>query len=143
MKLMIYIVLIPLMSLYYIGLSGQIDGRIYDIDSGELLIGVTILAPDSTVWISGIEGQFTINTTIPESDSIRLKFRYLGYQELDTVIHAPLSRELSIGMIATTKSLSEVLVLEDHAKHEGSLSSVHLNESYFEKINSGTLAKDL
>ncbi len=136
-------IIILLFSFLYNGLLFSQTGLyVYDGDTDEDLIGVTIILAEDMVLISDERGTVLIDTAIHDSP-YQISVRYVGYDHLDTSIYLVQDSILPIALRPLTKALDEVLILEDHAKHEGSLSSVHLSESYFEKINSGTLAKDL
>lgn len=120
--------------------------QVLDADSGTPLAGVSFyLLPSSNLKISNENGIVSLSET--EFDSmITLEIKSIGYENLildkENFILG-LNGYYTIQLHSTINSLREVLVLEDHAKHEHSLASVHLNEKYFDRNNAGTLSQSL
>jgi iron complex outermembrane recepter protein len=123
----------------------QINGIVKDAETGDLLAGVSIHIPEQdTVLITDGSGSFFFSLPRQIVDSIRLNVSYLGYR--DTVFKVrsiEYSYPIHIELYPQSKTLSEVVIIEDHAKHEATLSSIHLSEKYFERNNSGTIAQSL
>jgi len=108
--------------------------------------GVSVyLLPSGELFVSNEKGFINIPEEGFESITA-IEFRSIGYETLTLFLEdIDLSEDtvFTVNLMAVSTSLSEVLVLEDHAKHEHSLASVHLNEKYFDRNNAGTLSQSL
>ncbi|MBC7411475.1 MAG: TonB-dependent receptor [Bacteroidia bacterium] len=101
--------------------TGTLKGVITDIKTKETLIGVTILANDSAVATTNINGQYEIKL-VPKKYVI--KFKYVGYEFLnkDAIIKDNETTTLDIIMKETNTQLNEVVV--SAGKFEQKLSEI-------------------
>lgn len=97
----------------------SISGTITDLESGDPLIGATVLVKGTSIGtVSDLDGQFTIN--VPEGRDI-LQFSYTGYAPQEIEINA--SNIIDITLSADIAQLSEVLVVGYNSVKRSDLTS--------------------
>ena len=102
--LLIIIIILPFLA------KGQLTGVISDMNTGEPLIGATILYSKGKGTASNLDGQFSIN--LPKGE-YEISASYVGYQPFKTIIQYSSSMVLNIEL--KTVALSEVEVVSDIA----------------------------
>lgn len=120
--------------------------QVLDADSSDPMVGVSMyLLPSEDLKISNENGIISLSDEELAS-STSLDFKSIGYENLvltSSELDFTSESIIVVYLKSISKSLEEVLVMEDHAKHEHSLAAVHLNERYFERNNAGTLSQSL
>ena len=102
--LLIIIIILPFLA------KGQLTGVISDMNTGEPLIGATILYSKGKGTASNLDGQYSIN--LPKGE-YEISASYVGYQPFKTIIQYSSSMVLNIEL--KTVALSEVEVVSDIA----------------------------
>jgi len=125
--------------------NGQIELKFLDSLSNNPIIGATaILSIDSSVYITDQYGAVYINIPNKDKTNFEINIKSIGYDPVSIASSQLIdSKETTFYLIPNAINLTEVLILEDHAKHEHSLASIHLNEKYFSRNNGGTLSNML
>jgi iron complex outermembrane recepter protein len=118
----------------------QISGKIVDGHNGEFITHANIiLKNDSSIHFTNEKGNFIIEQNVLNE---RISIKAIGYKDIDIIVNHPWKDTL-IMMVPIAYTLDMVLISEDHAKHEHYLSSIHLNEQYFNKNQAGTVSQAL
>ncbi|MEQ1745204.1 MAG: TonB-dependent receptor [Saprospiraceae bacterium] len=130
--------LFPFFLLLVLGLSAQtatISGRLTDAKTGENLIGATVEAVGLQKGNVSNEYGFYSFTLPSGSDSVVLRFNYLGYQSaFRTILPAPGNTALNVALLPEDAVLEEVViranVLEDKVKStEMSVATLTMREA--------------
>lgn len=116
MKRIIELVLIFLV-LPIIGLaqqhSVQLSGYVYDADTKEALIGVTIQnLGDKSGTLTNNYGYYTI--TVPANEAVRIRISYIGFEPIEQTIKLEASKRQNFELTEAMESLNEVVVLGSH-----------------------------
>lgn len=83
----------------------RISGRITDHDTGESMVGVSVVVKGTTKGIiTDLNGNFSLDVDVPST----LTFSYVGYMTQN--IEVITQKELNINLAQDTKKLSEVVV---------------------------------
>ncbi|MDP4208747.1 MAG: TonB-dependent receptor [Bacteroidota bacterium] len=85
----------------------DVTGTVSDAKSGETLPGVSVMVEGSTSGtVTDIEGKFKISVS---SSDVTLKFSYVGYEPQKIALRG--QTQLTVGLIAESKTLDEVVVI--------------------------------
>jgi len=139
-----YALLIGMLFLTLIGKS-QLSIQLVDQEFGQGVPGASVYTlPDSTLYVSNEKGLITIPEASYIINIVAIVIDIVGYESVVILQNEFLEVDhLKIALAPLGIRLNEVLIMEDHAKHEHSLASIHLNEKYFNKNNAGTLSQAL
>jgi len=88
--------------------SFTVSGRVVDADTGELLIGATVLAPALGTGTAANEYGF-YSIAVPARDSVRLIFSYVGFQPASYSLFLTRDTAINVGL-STGFQLEEVVV---------------------------------
>jgi len=95
--------------------NGNVNGRVYDIQDGSALPGVTILVKGTTNGvITDMDGKYSINA---KTGSV-LVYSFIGMKQVSTVADNPI---INIGMQYEATSLDEIVVVGYGTSKESSL----------------------
>ncbi len=123
--------------------EAQISGRVTDIQ-GEPLPGATvILLPDSLIQVTGDNGRFTF--VLPPVGRHQARISYIGYAPEEAVVNYQ-GRAVELPVIRLEEAqalLEEVVVTEEHAKQEETLSAEHFGQEVIEENLQGTFAQSI
>lgn len=116
MKRIIRLVL-SLLFLPLIGLaqqpSVQLSGYVFDADTKEALIGVTIQnLGDKSGTVTNNYGYYTL--TVPANQEVRLRISYIGFEPIEQSIEIGASTRQNFELTEAIESLDEVVVLGSH-----------------------------
>jgi iron complex outermembrane receptor protein len=85
-----------------------LSGQILDSEDGSSLIGVNILLEGGSRGTSSdLEGKFQLNL---DAGEYRIRFRYVGYQEIDTTLSLNEDSYLDLRMLSKSEQLDIVVV---------------------------------
>ncbi len=108
----------------YSFLPAQINGLVQD-ESGSPLAGASVLQlPDSNFTYTNKEGRFQF--PISPAGAYRLRVSFLGFEKLEKKF-LPTQKELLITLHAAHHQLDEIVITDEHAKQESTLSAAHLS----------------
>ncbi|PGH38766.1 MAG: SusC/RagA family TonB-linked outer membrane protein, partial [Candidatus Nephrothrix sp. EaCA] len=116
------ITLTALLLLFYLPLRAQtpltVSGTVIDSLNAEPLIGASVLAEGTAIGAqTDVKGQFTL--TVNKGSALLVK--YIGYNEKRIVIGDEVS--VVIALSASTKSLTEVVVLAYGSQHKADITA--------------------
>lgn len=142
--------IVSLIFLSILNLTGQqlkkhtISGYVKEAESGETLIGVNIYVPDrQTGTTTNNYGFYSL--TLPESDSVRLVFSYVGFSP--EIIAANLRQDIELNInLKTSILLDEVTISADRTERQSEsvrMSSVKLQPSQIKSVPSLLGEKDV
>jgi TonB-linked SusC/RagA family outer membrane protein len=106
----------------------NVKGTVRDASTGEPLIGVTIRSiSEKTMAVTDLEGNYSIKV----AGSDRLKFSYVGYDELIQMVSN--RKEVNVNLKTTQNDLNEVVVIgygtQRKADLTGAVGVVDMNEA--------------
>jgi len=121
--------------------SLKIQGTVYDIESNELLIGVSIKLKGSNAGtVTDATGKFSIE--VPDEKSV-LAFSFIGYESQEIVLGN--RSQITVKMTSSNKSLGEVIVVgygtQKKSDITGSVASVQMKD--LEKFPSNRIDQSL
>lgn len=122
-----------------------VSGYIREKGSQELLIGVNVYLPNSSIaTTSNTYGFYSL--TIPAQDSVTLIFSFVGYQRIEQRIGLRKSQELNIDLAPATQ-LQEVVVSarrqEEKVSESSQMSTIDLPVNQIKKIPAFLGEKDV
>jgi iron complex outermembrane receptor protein len=118
----------------------QVGGKVVD-EHNEVVIGAQILlVPDSSSTVTDARGRFSIEV---QSIPFKIEVYSLGYQRTSRSFEELPADGIIIQLETKSTLLDIVHVSEEHAKQEGSLPTLHLDEDYFKENSQGTFAQQL
>ena len=124
-------------------LQGQISGTVYSRE-GEALSGATLLLlPDSIGQVAMLDGAFSFSGLKP--GDYTLIASYLGYEAGEVALQfggQPLE-PVEFRLEPKRELLETIVVTDEHAKQENSLSSEHISDRFIQEYNQGTFAKTI
>ena len=134
------ILFIILAAFSYLPLHGQFTGKVMG-EEGDALTGATVLLlPDSLVEITGSSGEFILENL--GNKAYTLEVSYIGYNTKRLRIR-PNNKSLEVILSIKEELLETVVVTEEHAKQEMSLSTEHFSEKLLHENRQGTFAKSI
>lgn len=131
------------LTIYSWSVSGQIEGKVIDEDGISLPSASILLLPDSLGLMSNADGTFAFSGI--QDGQYQLKVNYLGYQERAILVQVKQAKSepVIIRLEATAEILESVVVTDEHAKQEETLSSIHFSEELLARNLQGTFAKSI
>jgi len=113
----------------------KVSGYLRDAASGENLIGASVFIPGSSLGTStNTFGYFSLN--LPETDSLTLKFSYIGYKSRSMVLSGLQEQNLEV-LLESNTDLSTVVVSaerNDRVSEGTSMSTVVLTQDEIERV---------
>lgn len=130
---------------FTINLFGQIAGTVYN-DHNETLPNASILLlPDSIGTSSNINGYFSF-PEVTASGNYILQIDYIGHKtyQLNVVFNSSKPfKALPIQLEQDNELLAELVVTDEHAKQERTLSSIHFDDDLLHSNLQGSFAKSI
>lgn len=123
--------------------GAQVQGRVVDQHSSPLISCHILVLPDSLQFLSDADGNFSVDNITPGFKT--LHFSYLGYSDQQVEVSFS-GKTINIGSIVMKQDqvvLLQITILDEHAKHEQSLSHIHLREEFFQTNLQGSFAATL
>jgi iron complex outermembrane receptor protein len=121
-------------------MNAQIAGVVTDQD-GQPLIGATLqLLPDSVSEVTAVDGSFGFQGIKPGPHTLVIS--YIGYGSTRLKVRSG-DEALKVSLSIQEELLETVLVTEEHAKQEASLSTEHFSHQLLEENRQGTFAKSI
>ena len=131
MRSLITIVLLVglLHTVVYAGTTGILEGKVKDKDTGEPLVGVSVLIVGTSVGVAtDIEGRFQLNNI--ETGTYDVRFSIVGYQSMtykDVIIRSNLRTNLSVELKQSAVELGEVEVMAERPLIEKDVTSTNFS----------------
>lgn len=138
------ILLFAAWGLFYLPLHAQIAGKVYGEEYEPLFGATVLLLPDSLAETTDEAGFFSFSEGLAPGNYV-LEVRYIGFQvqEVKIRLGAQSPPPLTIRMAVRQELLETIVVTDEHAKQEMSLSSEHFSERFLEENFQGAFAKSI
>jgi len=138
--------LILLFSILIFGLKtlpGQISGIVFSDEGFSLPAASILVLPDSLLLTTDEEGRFFALGL--KDGSYQVRVSYLGYeaQEQTVEIKNQSSKSIKVILKPSSELLETIVITEEHAKQEGTLSSEHISRQLIEQNLKGTFARSI
>ena len=92
--------------------SEKLSGKIYSVESNELLIGAIVQIEGTNVGtVTDVNGRFDLPLSGVKEEQVTIRYRFLGYEDLlETYTLSEISKPISIKLKLSNESLNEVVV---------------------------------
>ena len=131
--------------LFHFGQAGlaQIKGVVLDLENAPLPGASVLLLPDSIATITGKNGKFEFTGLKNKNYLLRVRFVGFETQEIKVKTNEGGQKWLKVVLELSSEVLNTVVISDEHAKQEMTLSSEHISEDFIDEHFQGTFAKTL